>query len=118
MRISDWSSDVCSSDLQHPPTLFDQREPDARRQMRFSSAGRAEQDQVCAIFEPAVSGTDRHHLRLRYHRNRVEVERIERFSRQQFRLRQMRSEEHTSELQSLMRISYAVFCLQKKKTRN
>src|SRR3546814_5876479 len=104
--------------------------------MRFSSAGRAEQDQVCAIFEPAVSGTDRHHLRLRYHRNRVEVERIERFSRQQFRLRQMplhaaatafgdlmlgdraeepRSEEHTSELQSLMRISYAVFCLKKKK---
>src|SRR3546814_7956298 len=32
------------------------------------------------------------------------------------RLRQGRSEEHTSELQSLMRTSYAVFCLQKKKT--
>src|SRR3546814_3257672 len=30
--------------------------------------------------------------------------------------RQVRSEEHTSELQSLMRISYAVFCLKKKKT--
>src|SRR3546814_10845260 len=30
----------------------------------------------------------------------------------------MRSEEHTSELQSLMRISYAVFCLKKKKTQN
>src|SRR3546814_9529951 len=30
----------------------------------------------------------------------------------------MRSEEHTSELQSLMRISYAVFCLNKKKTQN
>src|SRR3546814_4945470 len=30
----------------------------------------------------------------------------------------MRSEEHTSELQSLMRISYAVFCLKKKKTKN
>src|SRR3546814_3432610 len=30
----------------------------------------------------------------------------------------LRSEEHTSELQSLMRISYAVFCLQKKKIRN
>src|SRR3546814_10177084 len=29
-----------------------------------------------------------------------------------------RSEEHTSELQSLMRISYAVFCLNKKKTKN
>src|SRR3546814_7934460 len=31
---------------------------------------------------------------------------------------QQRSEEHTSELQSLMRISYAVFCLKKKKTIN
>src|SRR3546814_4129050 len=31
---------------------------------------------------------------------------------------QVRSEEHTSELQSLMRISYAVFCLKKKKTKN
>src|SRR3546814_1758178 len=30
----------------------------------------------------------------------------------------LRSEEHTSELQSLMRISYAVFCLKKKKTNN
>src|SRR3546814_3891710 len=33
-------------------------------------------------------------------------------------LRRFRSEEHTSELQSLMRISYAVFCLKKKKTKN
>src|SRR3546814_7905505 len=32
--------------------------------------------------------------------------------------REVRSEEHTSELQSLMRISYAVFCLKKKKTKN
>src|SRR3546814_10055600 len=32
--------------------------------------------------------------------------------------RQRRSEEHTSELQSLMRISYAVFCLKKKKMKN
>src|SRR3546814_9371362 len=34
------------------------------------------------------------------------------------RLREARSEEHTSELQSLMRISYAVFCLKKKKKNN
>src|SRR3546814_6928346 len=33
-------------------------------------------------------------------------------------LEQLRSEEHTSELQSLMRISYAVFCLKKKKKKN
>src|SRR3546814_10082899 len=32
-------------------------------------------------------------------------------------VRRLRSEEHTSELQSLMRISYAVFCLKKKKTK-
>src|SRR3546814_1639861 len=32
--------------------------------------------------------------------------------------RKIRSEEHTSELQSLMRISYAVFCLKKKKQKN
>src|SRR3546814_2038610 len=36
--------------------------------------------------------------------------------RRPFLGRRLRSEEHTSELQSLMRISYAVFCLQKKKT--
>src|SRR3546814_10461477 len=35
--------------------------------------------------------------------------------RGKFECREMRSEEHTSELQSLMRISYAVFCLKKKK---
>src|SRR3546814_8398337 len=34
------------------------------------------------------------------------------------RVRTHRSEEHTSELQSLMRISYAVFCLKKKKKHN
>src|SRR3546814_3385580 len=33
-------------------------------------------------------------------------------------LKEQRSEEHTSELQSLMRISYAVFCLKKKKQNN
>src|SRR3546814_8180063 len=35
-----------------------------------------------------------------------------------FAIAGLRSEEHTSELQSLMRISYAVFCLKKKKTNN
>src|SRR3546814_14047855 len=38
--------------------------------------------------------------------------------RRRVRRRQARSEEHTSELQSLMRISYAVFCLKKKKKTN
>src|SRR3546814_9030609 len=40
-----------------------------------------------------------------------------RFIRIELLLQALRSEEHTSELQSLMRISYAVFCLKKKKRR-
>src|SRR3546814_8168273 len=47
------------------------------------------------------------------HRRRRASLRERRHSRS--RCRQWRSEEHTSELQSLMRISYAVFCLKKKK---
>src|SRR3546814_8915822 len=43
---------------------------------------------------------------------------IDRMSLMETLLYWMRSEEHTSELQSLMRISYAVFCLQKKKKKN
>src|SRR3546814_10694959 len=95
MRISDWSSDVCSSDLhdagdpvraladqrrralQHPPTLV---RPDAPP-MAESPLRRVER-----AIEIVVG-----------------------------RMRHLRSEEHTSELQSLMRISYAVFCLKKKK---
>src|SRR3546814_1841162 len=50
-------------------------------------------------------------LKLRGHRSIKEV--VEDFAR----LRK-RSEEHTSELQSLMRSSYAVFCLKKKRSRN
>src|SRR3546814_6810116 len=41
--------------------------------------------------------------------------RVEAWLAERRELRQQRSEEHTSELQSLMRISYAVFCLKKKK---
>src|SRR3546814_8615448 len=70
--------------------------------------------------------------RLQKLRRRIRLDRIKRFARKLFskesssptcslrtnkryRLNRLRSEEHTSELQSLMRISYAVFCLQKKK---
>src|SRR3546814_9696521 len=86
MRISDWSSDVCSSDL-----------------MQFGSKGRR-----CLISKGRVRprlvvifGPGRDHCA-----GMIEVE--------EQRLIQKRSEEHTSELQSLMRISYAVFCLKKK----
>src|SRR3546814_6337054 len=63
----------------------------------------------------------RSHHRREFRRVQVhlDVERRPRIARQRaperHRLVPLRSEEHTSELQSLMRISYAVFCLKKKK---
>src|SRR3546814_2326504 len=111
MRISDWSSDVCSSDLGHEadfggaphhvqygaPRLMgggDVEEAELVRARRIIDLGLldriarvAQVDEVHALDHPAIG----------------DVEAGD------------RSEEHTSELQSLMRISYAVFCLKKKK---
>src|SRR3546814_4444818 len=93
MRISDWSSDVCSSDLPCP-----------RHRM-------ADQHQL---------GADRFHARERRdarHTGQPPMEGAAPAGGGRCRPGgdARRSEEHTSELQSLMRISYAVFCLKKKK---
>src|SRR3546814_1171744 len=98
MRISDWSSDVCSSDLlpgigvlrlvdQYMVGALVELEPHPLAEIAHGEqmAGNADQIVEIGIALLALG------------------ERIG------------RSEEHTSELQSLMRISYAVFCLQKKK---
>src|SRR3546814_4668211 len=91
MRISDWSSDVCSSDLGYS-CVAELRTVETIRDgkpqtpfLRFGSQVRIEMrdgegQSLFGAIEQAVK----------------------------------RSEEHTSELQSLMRISYAVFCLKKK----
>src|SRR3546814_6015684 len=97
MRISDWSSDVCSSDLPAPaaPAAHAHAAPESRSRAR----GR---DQLSVQYPnviPAKAGT---------HLPRQAAQHVRRDSGR-------RSEEHTSELQSLMRISYAVFCLKKKK---
>src|SRR3546814_4161913 len=76
MRISDWSSDVCSSDLG----------------VRLFLCGQRREGKVHGQRLPCLPQG-----RPRRRDGRPE-----------------RSEEHTSELQSLMRISYAVFCLKKK----
>src|SRR3546814_7261620 len=92
MRISDWSSDVCSSDL--AARLGGDAQARARRgdaDGRADRGGRAARDR------------DR----------RIDTRRPARRPRPD---RPLRSEGHTSELQSLMRISYAVFCLKKKTT--
>src|SRR3546814_2831503 len=109
MRISDWSSDVCSSDLIAPA------------QGRTGRTGRRRVSQ-CGLAVPAPRGPE------------LQKKRCSPLNRpgrtwpasagagrpgKVVSIPAVRSEEHTSELQSLMRTSYAVFCLQKKnKTRN
>src|SRR3546814_4888067 len=110
MRISDWSSDVCSSDLGRAGRVcrlvmlaavqFDDQAGGVRGEVREIGA-----DGNLAA-EPGA-------------RQLFAEESPEAFLgvgciAAQFS--RARSEEHTSELQSLMRISYAVFCLKKKKT--
>src|SRR3546814_3146204 len=100
MRISDWSSDVCSSDLRDVQKSCHDKDA-AGTASAACSASRAPRPQTgtvrsndhCRSSRPgntkcADSGAPK-----------------------------TRSEEHTSELQSLMRISYAVFCLNKKHNR-
>src|SRR3546814_6093479 len=124
MRISDWSSDVCSSDLHvravlprasvwrrseqvHLRILRDRALPARRRTEDRMGLCRRDQGEVgpgavAGLLEHG-GGAARHALA------RVPRHAAESASGTQ------RSEEHTSELQSLMRISYAVFCLKKNK---
>src|SRR3546814_5328155 len=97
MRISDWSSDVCSSDLQGPYLAYafiaEPADPDveAARILCRRDFG----DVFKRLLRKGIASGE--------------------FPKQSVDVSAARSEEHTSELQSLMRISYAVFCLKKKK---
>src|SRR3546814_10861001 len=124
MRISDWSSDVCSSELRGARSIGNAVPkwlprpscprpspappcPDQRDQRHHDSAqNRAGLDRaLAALMLPRIAvdlfvgGIARRHVEHAIFLCKGSV----------------RSEEHTSELQSLMRISYAVFCLKKKK---
>src|SRR3546814_3399897 len=107
MRISDWSSDVCSSDLS------DLIKVASLLAGLITFAGLIRHSELTAIWGAGVSqgGLFRHLLPIAALLGGL-----------QFVVDDLavpasadRSEEHTSELQSLMRISYAVFCLKKKK---
>src|SRR3546814_8692583 len=121
MRISDWSSDVCSSVLDEQQQGYDHARPDhcalypgiALRFLvvvHFHSLYRRSQDRsarannnICSAVRESLSKFAAEGPPVspsRSHRPAI-----------------TRSEEHTSELQSLMRISYAVFCLKKKHTK-
>src|SRR3546814_2055134 len=99
MRISDWSSDVCSSDLKclsQILKIFIRELWDRDGQSYLRLRGLSPRRQGCQTGRRPLAGL-------------IEWECYPR------RCQTARSEEHTSELQSLMRISYAVFCLKKKK---
>src|SRR3546814_7499326 len=106
MRISDWSSDVCSSDLVDVRDHAVAQRPDG-----FNRIGRLAHHQLGVVADRlhplhAVQRLDRHHRRF-----------VEHDAAPPHIDHGVRSEEHTSELQSLMRISYAVFCLKKQNTK-
>src|SRR3546814_9264042 len=110
MRISDWSSDVCSSDL-------------VRRHQspHHGRLGDERRNEICTealgwLHPLPLRRPDRTRQQLRRtgHQAGDSPEKKCVVRRSPARRRKLRSEEHTSELQSLMRISYAVFCLKKK----
>src|SRR3546814_3951308 len=110
MRISDWSSDVCSSDLRALDPWWN-LQAGVRHDFR---AGRDRSYAVLGVqglapywfeVDGALFLSDKGDVTAR-----IEAEYDLRLTQKLI----LRSEEHTSELQSLMRISYAVFCLKKK----
>src|SRR3546814_3195990 len=113
MRISDWRSDVCSSDLVGVAGVhLVERCPDAPMIMIVGAAGDR---------DPRAFGNE--HGLVRALPRRDKIAGIDHRGCHGLAVDQrtaargpgaVRSEEHTSELQSLMRISYAVFCLKKK----
>src|SRR3546814_7073320 len=107
MRISDWSSDVCSSDLpRYRGTGARARRGGGGRAARFPQR---RQDGGVPVTIETVSQNKAHDGVQGVYRHRSTATGTDMTFA-------VRSEEHTSELQSLMRISYAVFCLTKKKT--
>src|SRR3546814_7416793 len=111
MRISDWSSDVCSSDLIGAVGNHGDHEV-----VRHEVAGIHDRLRLAAELAARGSGSAQHIASRELDQivplfQALGLSSLARARRSQ----QNRSEEHTSELQSLMRISYAVFCLKKKK---
>src|SRR3546814_7117180 len=130
MRISDWSSDVCSSDL-----IEDMVSREAATVVSIGqSVGITPNPGFEAAVESTLLGAHEHYdcwrkgeLPARWHYGthpRIPPivcqmhEGWDALPREYIARRPDRSEEHTSELQSLMRISYAVFCLKKKNNKN
>src|SRR3546814_7489664 len=133
MRISDWSSDVCSSDLfDVPPSMVEAEFAQIWQQLEHEAGHEADPEAAKAELE--AEREDYREIAVRRVRlglllseigqangiqiSAQEMNRLTAQAGQQYRpedRKRFRSEEHTSELQSLMHTSYAVFCLKKKK---
>src|SRR3546814_6371831 len=117
MRISDWSSDVCSSDLKG--TTPAELERTINSNVRALPGSFETSDDVLGGIRSIVKfgRADDYYEKLPATYEAMTAAEIDAAARKALSVDD-RSEEHTSELQSLMRISYAVFCLKKKKTKN
>src|SRR3546814_6784474 len=123
MRIIDWGSDVCSSDLglrrlegrelgvEASELLFEPRLVGVLARLDLLELVG---ERFALLVERGLDSVEQAIGRDRRVADRVEREGDAGVGRRV--VRRVRSEEHTSELQSLMRISYAVFCLKKKNT--
>src|SRR3546814_9846611 len=119
MRISDWSSDVCSSDLEKNRfipeesgrllTAFLERFFTRYVGYDFTAGLEEELDDVSGGRAQWQAVLDRFWRDFKPRTGEVMEQKPSEITAA------LRSEEHTSELQSLMRISYAVFCMKKKK---
>src|SRR3546814_4389863 len=124
MRISDWSSDVCSSDLRDGGAAGPSQEIGLARPARHAkiepmgSIGLFDHRHLAALVEVVDRHRAEKFLRRRIDRDDPDsLEKIGIVAVHTAR-RRGRSEEHTSELQSLMRLSYAFFFLKKKIKQN
>src|SRR3546814_3861923 len=134
MRISDWSSDVCSSDLDYrfltgQGTYTDDinrpgqahacilRSPHAHARIKgIDTAAAASAPGVIAVFTGAdMAAAKVGSLPCGWLIHSKDGKAMQEPPHPPLVTDKVRSEEHTSELQSLMRISYAVFCLKKKR---
>src|SRR3546814_4256463 len=125
MRISDWSSDVCSSDLARVPgphtrdevgtlaSAFNRMTQRLEAQTSALVNANSQLDNRRAFIEAVLSGVTAGILSV----DQKGIVRLANSSARAILQHNERSEEQTSELQTLLRISYAVFCLTKKKKR-
>src|SRR3546814_7288191 len=105
MRISDWSSDVCSSDLE---------DDDGHGRFASSPSGACGAPPGLRPIREGSENSARKRPNTPAIAARIHCGTPAKSRKPIWKRSMARSEEHTSELQSLMRISYAVFCLKKK----